>query len=166
MKKILVSSLLSLVITGTTFAEQNERLYPHGCRQLGFSFDNDQVVFSRIDGGQQETVYLVRNNSPYEIIMEAETSSKYIPGFKKTFSPEHWAAFSRLDKSLRFDCRLSSQYHGHEEPLNCQEVLQICNYNRAKFPDQNLGTYWLQKTSVAQKNVIDFVIHKGILLRW
>lgn len=158
--------LLFIGLTNQAVAADEDRTYPHGCRQLGFNFDDDKLVLSQIDNGQIDTLYLIRNNSPYEIILETDKTNSYMPTFKKTLPTQQWAAFSRIEKQLKFNCRLSPEYQSDQPILRCRDTLQICNYNNAKFPRQNLGTYWLQKTSLHQKAVMDFAIDKGILLRW
>lgn len=71
MKRIIFIGLFIGLINQAVAANE-ERTYPHGCRQLGFDFDDDKLVLSQIDNGQIDTLYLIHNNSRYEIVLETD----------------------------------------------------------------------------------------------
>ncbi len=157
--------LLGLLVASlplTTLADPTPepRKFPPGCRQTGFDFSEDQLVLTQIPEGQVQTVYLIHNRAPFEVAVRADTSSKFVPSYDKIIKPDSWITFARDLPKVVFHCRA-----GDTESVDCGEVLELCNYNNAKFPESNLGTYWITNSNT-QDAVIHSSIKKGILLRW
>lgn len=158
---MMIASFSAYFLTAPVSAADSQRLYPVGCHDQGFYFSNNQLTCELIDHGQTQTIYLVHNASLEDIIVET-TPTPYMPSYKKTIPTNHWAAFARDEKKIIFSCK--SAVHA-DTRYACQDVIQLCNYGNAKFPTQNMGTYWLQKTSIDQATMMQSVIKSGILLR-
>lgn len=136
------------------------RKFPYGCREVGFTFENNHLLLSMIPEGQEQTLYLIHNRAPFDIAVKADTTSKFIPTYDKVLSAEQWLTFARDVKEVRFAC-----FSQNGDALDCGETLEVCNYNNVKFPDTNLGTYWITNSG-SQSEAIHGSIKKGILLRW
>lgn len=142
--------------------------FPSGCRQVGFTFERNKLILSSIPEQQTETLYLLHNITSHDILLKVPTVSRYIPNHKKTIPSDHWAMFSRKDNEIDFTCHSATtgDYDTYGFAYPCRDMVEVCNYNHAKFPPQNIGTYWLQFTSLNQRQVMRVAIKKGILLRW
>src|SRR3990167_6018300 len=158
MKK-LIFTLLLLSLTATAL-EQNAapnsgtknkkmpRKFPYGCREVGFSFESNRLLLSMILDGQEQTLYLIHNRAPFNISVKADAESKFIPTYDKVIGASTWLTFARDVKEVRFAC-----FSENDDVLDCGEILEVCNYNNVKFPDSNLGTYWITNSGTKDEAI-------------
>ena len=137
--------------------------FPTGCRDMGFRFEHNQLVLHKIPDGLVQTVYLMHNRAPFPVTLKIDPPSRFYPDYEKTVKPDAWVAFARDLPEVIFNCQAKETHS--DEVIDCSEVIEICNYNNAKFPDSNFGTYWITN-SKNQSDTINSVIKKGVLLRW
>jgi hypothetical protein len=144
--------------------EQIEKTrFPMGCRDMGFRFENNQLILHQIPEGLVQTVYLMHNRAPFSVTLWVDPPSRFYPDYEKTIKPDAWVAFARDLSEVIFHCKAKESQA--DETIDCSEAIEICNYNNAKFPDSNFGTYWITN-SKNQSDTINSVIKKGVLLRW
>lgn len=156
-----LGSLITLIALPNMMLAKEARKYPHGCRQVGFDFSNGQLHLKIITpDGLPQTLYLIHNKSPYEIMLKNAQSSKYIPNYEKKIPQDRWVAFGRDVNEITFACLTPDRQF-----LDCNEVIELCNYNNVKFPYTNVGTYWITNPG-SQQEAMHGSISKGILLRW
>lgn len=138
--------------------------FPKGCRAVGYQFSQAQVQLKQEDPSiprsQTISMYMIKNTLNVPIVMQNANSNRFLPSYKKTIPAHHWAAFSRSDRQISLSCE------AQHSATDCEQAINICNYNHAKYPTQNLGTYWLQKTTSQLQELLNVIIRKGILLRW
>lgn len=153
-KTVLLSSLLVSPLMASSF--------PRGCEVRGFGYQSNYLILN--DKGQQ-AFYLVQNRSNQAIELEhVETKDVFMsPKLHSKLDAGQWAAFASDIQDLYFKCYIQS---GEENmALNCHEVLDVCQYPRAKFALSNMGNYWVS-TNKSQLQVIKDAAAKGIYLRW
>lgn len=149
----------SLILVNTVDAAA---LFPRGCEVSGFGYERDQVILN--DSGQQ-SYYLVQNRTENKIELEREDSSEVFmsPPLQASLEPMNWAAFASDVKNVAFKC----YQHNNEVTslVNCEDVLDICQYPRVRFALSNMGNYWIS-INKSQQDVIQESVAKGIYLKW
>lgn len=136
--------------------------FPHGCEIRGFGYNNNFLVLNE-HGGQ--TFYLIQNHSNQTIELEHVELKEFFmsPKLRSTIAPANWSAFASDIENTYFKC--SVKHEERIETINCESVLEICQYPRVKFALSNMGSYWVS-TNKDQPQVIREAVAKGILLRW
>lgn len=136
--------------------------FPRGCEVTGFGYNGTNLVIN--DNGEQ-TFYLVQNRSARNIELErVETRDVFMsPPLTAKLDPTNWAAFASDIQSLHFQC--FNVEGANTEKVDCRDVLDICQYPRAKFALSNMGNYWVS-INKEQRQVISDSVAKGIYLRW
>lgn len=140
----------------------SDRRFPHGCRQLGYDFQDPLLIIKSNAQSQNQTLFLVHNTAEHDIRLKDDNAPRFAPNYEKVIPANQWAAFSFDTDLVQFSCDRPNET---DSKLNCQSVIELCQYNNAKFPEQNFGTYWLEKTGSRDATMED-AIQKGILLRW
>jgi len=161
---MLSSILLSLVLT-PIYAKQPRR-FPHGCRALGSKFHHDLLVLENAAEEHPQTLYLVHNLSSGPITLKRKRldSRDLAPIYKNTIKYDQWGAFA-TDKPMMYFACFSGDAKEYSYQINCRDVLEICQYTRAKFGEGNMGNYWSVKSN-GQRAAMRDAIKQGILLRW
>lgn len=184
--KFSIIALLSagLLYNATTLAaaiKGKNRTFPYGCRVMGYGFDGDLLVIKPTyeqasstpnqDNSQpqqqaqsanpKQTIYLIHNKSNQTVALKAkkEEGEMYKPDHENVVGPNQWAAFAMDQDQVKFTCA-----HG-SSAINCSTILELCQYNHAKFSDSTMGSYWVVKSDTLENSVYG-AIHIGILLRW
>jgi hypothetical protein len=160
-KRSFIFLTLQLCVTALAFSAN----FPRGCEVRGFSFNQNYLVLN--EKGEQ-AFFLVQNRSNKVIELEhVETKEVFMsPKLHSKLDPLQWAAFSSDEENLHFKCFIQTQ--DIENPtltVNCGEVLDVCQYPRAKFALSNMGNYWVS-TNKSLGQVIKDTSAKGIYLRW
>ena len=85
------------------------------------------------------------------------------PPLQASIDPMNWAAFASDVKNINFKC----YQHVNENTvnINCEDVLEICQYPRVRFALSNMGTYWISANK-SQNAIIQDAVAKGIYLKW
>ena len=137
-------------------------LFPRGCEVRGFGFQQSFVTFN--DTGLQ-TLFLIQNRSMTSIELERINSERSFmsPKLQSKLNPGQWAALASDVNNTHFRC--ISRREEDVIPLDCREVLQICQYPRVKFALSNMGSYWVS-TNKSLQQVVNEASAKGIYLKW
>lgn len=136
--------------------------FPRGCEVQGFAFTGRDLLLN--DKGMQ-TFYLVHNHTPQTIQLQriVDPTAFMSPPLTARIATDQWAAFASDVQNLPFEC-----VYVHDTGttvVNCYEVVEICQYPRAKFALSNMGNYWLS-VNKEQSAIINDAVKKGIYLRW
>jgi hypothetical protein len=155
-------NILVLIITSLLASTVLAAKYPRGCEVTGFGYNENYLILN--DKGEQ-TFYLIQNLTKQKIELERhETRDVFMsPTLQTKLNPGKWAAFAADIEDLHFKCFTVDDEQTNL--VNCNEVLDICQYPRVKFALSNMGNYWVS-TNKPQSRVIKDAIAKGILLRW
>jgi hypothetical protein len=156
--KSLFTLLLSILISYNSYAEK----LPHGCEVIGFGFNGTNLVIN--ERGIQ-AFYLMQNRSLQSIeLQRVENSDVFMsPPLIAKIAPAKWGAFASDITNLHFQC--FSIEKGNHQKIDCRDVLEVCQYPRAKFALSNMGNYWVSSNK-SQQDIINDATSKGIYLRW
>lgn len=153
------SIVFSLLLAGNACAVGS---FPRGCEVTGFGYNQNYLILN--ETGKQ-SYYLIQNHSNTQIEMEHQTSDDAFmsPPLHATFEPMTWGAFASDVKNLNFKCY---KHIGEETVIvDCQTVLDVCQYPRVRFALSNMGNYWVAFNK-SQNAVIQESVAKGIYLKW
>jgi hypothetical protein len=136
--------------------------FPDGCEVTGFSYDKNFLVLN--ERGEQ-AFYLIQNRSEQPVELELhETKVVFMsPKLHSKLEPSHWSAFASDIENQHFKC--FTQEGENTTIINCNDVLDVCQYPRVKFALSNMGNYWVS-TNKEQGQVIKDTVAKGIWLKW
>lgn len=161
---MLLSTKYTIAITLSTIlaAASYSAPIPRGCEIKGFSYSNNELVLNEVG---EQAFYLIQNHSPSSIEIEVnETKPVFMsPKLHSKLDASSWSAFASDVRDLHFKCY--TQDSDNTIILNCNDVLDVCQYPRVKFALSNMGNYWVS-TNKQQTQVINDAVAKGILLRW
>lgn len=136
--------------------------FPRGCEVTGYGYSDNFLVVN--EKGEQ-ALYLVQNRSDSMIELERHEDQETFmsPPLKSKIAPTHWAAFASDVESLHFKCY--TRDGANTAPVNCRDVLEVCQYPRVKFALSNMGNYWVAMNKPLAQ-IIQDTAAKGIYLRW
>ncbi len=158
-KKVVFSLLISLF-----FISENSYTagFPRGCEVTGFGYNGTNLVLN--ENGNQ-AYFLVQNRSPRDIELQrvANPNEFMTPQLTARLQSQNWAAFASDVVHLSFQC--FNVEDKNRVKVDCREILDICQYPRAKFALSNMGNYWVA-VNKEQRQIIADSTAKGIYLRW
>ncbi|MCX7116589.1 MAG: enhanced entry protein EnhB [Legionellales bacterium] len=156
--KLLLILLIQAIITTTIFAST----FPKGCEVRGFGYSDNYLILN--EKGQQ-SFYLIQNRSNHAIELEHHEPKDVFMSHKlhSKLDSFQWSAFASDVEGLYFKC--FTQEGDLENSLKCSDVLDVCQYPRAKFALSNMGNYWVSSNK-NQAQVIKESAAKGIFLHW
>jgi hypothetical protein len=136
--------------------------FPRGCEVAGFGYDVNLLILN--ETGQQ-AYYLIQNRSDEHIKLERhDTADAFMsPPLLASIAPKNWAAFASDVKDVNFKCY--RQQTEATQLVDCRDVLEVCQYPRARFALSNMGNYWIS-VNKSQQEVIQESVAKGIYLKW
>lgn len=153
------STLLCALLSCTVHAAST---FPRGCEIVGFFYNQKDLILN--ETGNQ-AYYLIQNRSDSTIELERyESGDTFMsPPLHAIFTPMNWGAFASDLKELHFKCYKKTAEN--TAMVDCQEVLDVCQYPRARFALSNKGSYWISSNK-PQNLVIQDSVKQGIYLKW
>lgn len=166
--KLALFIIASLSVFISTNSLAAKRKFPHGCKPVGYQFTYGALELKPVSETQKiQTVYLIHNISHRVVELEAQKLAHHpvSPGYVTELDGDLWTAFVQDEPIVKFTCKF---VYGDDEKQTtaCNEVLELCQYPRAKFAGHNGGSYWVKQQGESLKQAIDSVIENGVLLRW
>ena len=157
-KKALLTTSLSFFLPFLADAST----LPRGCQTLGFGYNNHSLL---LNDRNQQAFFLIKNKSASPVELEHyETQEVFMsPKLHSKLDSSSWAAFATDMQNMHFKCFI--QDGEITTPLNCSDVLEVCQYPKAKFALSNMGNYWVS-TNKELSQVIKDTAAKGIYLKW
>jgi hypothetical protein len=137
---------------------------PKGCMNEGYYFQEGQLILTP---AKEKSIYFFTNigRSPIAVTLESNQHYPFPSKMTQTLLRGQWSSFSTMDvKKLQFSCHSLSPDHQLNNPISCEDQLQLCQYKRAQFGGNNSGTYWVIENNPLS-GTIKQTIQKGILLR-
>ena len=156
---------INFALSSSILAKQ-ERRFPHGCRDVGSSFKGNLLILEPESEETPQTLFLVHNisGSPVMLKRKRVDSKDFGPNYKNVIRYNQWGIFVTDKPMLYFSCH-SKPHDGYSYQLDCRDVVELCQFTRAKFGDGNNGNYWAVKSNGRRAGMRD-AIRQGILLRW
>ncbi len=167
--KILIASA-SVALLGVSTVLQaattQKTKFPRGCRATGSGYEYGYLVMRPMYEKQKRTLYLVRNLTRYNIQLKSIKDPKdiFTPAYNKLLPRNKWAAFALDRDHMSFQC-IHVKSKTSQEPVRCDGLFAVCEYDNVKFPHASMGTYWIDKTGT-MRQTMRASIREGILLRW
>ena len=153
---------VSAMILSLSFNPSYAEPFPRGCEITGFSFDNGTLLIN--DTGRQ-SFYLIRNHGTTPIqLQRIETRDVFMsPPLIAKIDATNTAAFASDVANFHFQCLTTNTEA--VTPIDCRDVLEVCEYPRVKFALSNMGNYWVS-INKTQQEIINDAVSKGIYLKW
>lgn len=157
-KKILYVLLVTLIFSQNSYSDG----FPRGCEVTGFGYNGTNLVLN--ENGNQ-AYYLIQNRGVRTIeLQKVENPNEFMsPQLTARLQPENWAAFASDVEHSSFQCFNIEETN--RVKVDCREILDVCQYPRAKFALSNMGNYWVS-VNKDQRQIITDSTAKGIYLRW
>jgi hypothetical protein len=157
-----VFSAFVITIAITSYAAK----FPRGCQAVGYEFHNGELILTPVRGepGPLQTLYFMHNKSFSRVQLTAKKmlGQTFSPAYPNVIDPDQWGAFAIDQEQLDFVC--SNEYRrGRLE--DCERLLEICQYPRAKFAEHNMGTYWVSNSETLTDSVEQVTTDFGVWLR-
>lgn len=153
----------ALIISGVLMSSLLQaQSFPRGCEVTGFSFHDNYLVVN--EAGKQ-AFYMLQNRSDNTIELQRyETRQVFMsPPLQAILAPQNWAAFASDVQNQYFQCFRKDEEN--TQMVNCQDVVDICQYPRARFALSNMGNYWVSANKSLGETIRDSV-GQGIYLKW
>lgn len=149
-------------ITLTTSTNILAQSFPRGCEPNGFTYSGNYLILN-LDARQ--TFFLIQNKTNATIHLQRhETRDEFMsPKLEVNLAANAWSAFASDEPNFNFQCFTKSDTNTNS--INCNDVLDVCQYPRARFALSNMGNYWVS-TNKSQNLVIKEAVAKGIYLKW
>jgi hypothetical protein len=148
----------ALCVTGVNAASA----FPRGCEVSGFGYEQNFLILNETGA---QSYYLIQNRSDSKIQLERhDTEEAFMsPPLQADLDPLNWAAFASDVQNVNFKCY--KQVDEHTSLVHCKDVLDVCQYPRARFALSNRGNYWITVNKTQHVAIQDSVA-KGIYLKW
>jgi len=162
---VLLLVFMGIIVTNTSFAAKKEkRKYPRGCENLGLTYKDDLLIISPNNESYKQGVILIHNTSSRNLEIEYFNPKHPKHGkWKNSIKAKRWSSFA-ADKLMHFRCKKVTKKGS--DAVACSEVLDGCQYPRAKIPLHMNGTYLITNDTYSRNSVVRKTIRSGILLRW
>lgn len=167
MKRALVLfSLMSFSIILNAKSLHDRRFLP-GCTEVGHEFISNNLAIKPIfKTVENQGIFFIHNISSFSLnikLTPTKATAQY-PAWQRTIDPDNWGAFATDKDFINLSCYQYDDLDS-DRTVNCQEVLEVCQYVNAEFGRQNQGNYWVAD-NLSRIDARDHVIRSGILLRW
>jgi hypothetical protein len=121
--------------------------FPGGCEPRGYKFDLYNVIFipSSQRHSYSQTVYFIHNvsNATVHLLQASNGDKPYIIHVNGSISPKTWSVLSVSEPKIKYICTNYDRYNQDHRVINCQNVLDICEFPYTRFGPNHHGTYWL-----------------------
>lgn len=136
--------------------------FPRGCEARDYQFIDYDLVLNKT-GDQQ--LFLIQNRSSISVALGRRQGADDFmsPSLSAKLDPGRWAAFASDMPHLYFECHITEGEKARK--IDCAQVLDVCEYPRAKFALSNMGNYWVSANK-SRYDIVQDAASKGIYLHW
>lgn len=156
----------SQVVENPSNLDEKVKSFLPGCLELGHEFIGGKLVLTPVKTEEyDQTLFFIHNTYADNIRLEYQRTEKtpLNPLWQAKMHYNRWAVFATDQQGLVFSCYTD---YGHSDVtrIDCQSAVEVCQYPRAKFGQNNQGNYWVvnNQSKIGARNA---VIRQGILLR-
>ena len=146
---IYLTIIFSCLFSHPLFAKNNQPKenirFPIGCKPMGYKFDLYNVIFRPSNKMYSQTVYFILNKSNMiiHLLQVSNGNELYLVHIDGNIYPNKWSVLAASETEIKYICTQYNEYKDDHRVLNCQKVLDICEFPRARFGTNHRGTYWL-----------------------
>lgn len=90
-------------------------------------------------------------------------SKPYIMHVDGSNDQNRWAVLAVSDHQIKYTCTNYDKRNNDYRVINCQKVLDICEFPRAEFGTNHRGTYWLTRNQ-SRRGAVNRARWHGVLL--
>lgn len=143
---------------------EKPKKFPRGCASSGHLYKKDALLI--LPDSQKQTVYLI-NNHDYKNVQVKYFDPKHpnLGTWNTVLKSRRWSSFA-ADMPMLFTCKRLGHKNATSEKVNCEDVLTVCQYPRAKVPLHMHGTYFIIRDQYSMNSAVRDTIREGVLLRW
>jgi len=140
--------------------------FPVGCKQMGYKFDLYNVIFTPSTRQYPQTIYFIHNISNKTIYMLQSTDgdNPFIIHINGKIAPNRWSVLAISEPKLKYICTNYNKRKNDLSVINCQKMLDICEFPRARFGTNHRGTYWLLFNR-SRRSAVNVARYHGVLLQ-
>lgn len=144
---------------------QEETKFPIGCVHSGYKFDLYNIILTPSTKEYPQTIYFIRNKSNQEIYMlQAHNGhDSYVIHVDGSIRPLRWSVLAVSEPKLKYICASYDKRKQEHRVLNCKNVLELCEFPRARFGTNHRGTYWLTLNQ-SRTGAVRVARYHGVLL--
>ncbi len=176
MKKILQIILITITLANSlaifASAETYENSFkskirsPLGCKDVGYEYQLNTVVFLPESVGERQSLYFVYNklSTPINLYQMLKSSSTRNTFLNQTIRQNSWSVLATSEKELKYICTVNNGKSKFGKVVNCSKSLKVCEYARVKFGVNNRGNYWLGN-GTTRGSAVGSVVRYGIIPR-
>lgn len=163
--RLLVITVTIILLQSAVYAK--EALFPNGCRSVGYSFKHYTLILKPNLKGHSQSLYFIHNKTsqPLTFYQMRTGNEAYIMHLNNKIQPWQWGVFATDEKQVRFICATPSTTSDYGQIVNCENVVELCEYPNVKFSINNHGNYWAVPSDEKIK-ARNNVIKQGVLLKW
>lgn len=166
---VLAITLICLVFnTGLASKKYSKKSlrYPVGCKQMGYKFDLYNVIFTPSTIRYPQTIYFIHNvsNKTVYMLQNNEGPKPYVLHINGKISPNKWSVLAVSEPKLKYLCVNYNEQKNDLTVINCQKIIEICEFPRSRFGTNHRGTYWLVFNK-SRKGSVNTARYHGVLLQ-
>ncbi|AAO90650.1 enhanced entry protein [Coxiella burnetii] len=160
---VLLGAALYFLIPG---AEGKILRYPYGCYPMGYKFNYYNLILQPTGRYHPQTIYFIHNVSKQAIsLFQARSNDEpYIIHINTTIAPNAWSVLATDEKKVKYICTNGGNDILKLKIINCSKVLDICEFPRTRFGDNNRGNYWAVENIGSSTAAVSAIRWYGILL--
>lgn len=162
---IIFCSLLFNSASAIKAQKKNKIRFPIGCKQLGYKFDFYNVIFTPSNKVYPQTVYFIKNisNRTIRMLHVHNGDEPYIVHVDGTIAPNRWSVLAVSEPKIKYVCTNYNKRKNDHRVINCKNILDICEFPRARFGTNHRGTYWLA-VNQSRRSAVRATRYHGVLL--
>ncbi len=121
----------------TAWATHAKEIFPQGCTP--YTVHGENVALST----NKPTIMMLHNLTNIKIWVTHYTSNAGAQaGWSSMLDAGKWSALALSPHKKQFKLTCIESQPGHEQPIACQDVLAVCEWENSHTPENKSGTFW------------------------
>ncbi len=148
--------LLAFIVICSSLTANAEEIFPAGCTP--FVVNGEQINLP----ASTSTVVMIHNLSETDLWMtHPVTNAGASAGWSSQLQAGNWSALALNGKAFSLSCIESKP--GHEQQIQCNAVVAVCQWTNAKLPANTSGTFWAGE-NMALSPLTAYIERRGFVL--
>ncbi|MDP3560542.1 MAG: endopeptidase IV [Legionellaceae bacterium] len=164
---LLITSALSIglnVFAKPVKVAKDDNRNPTGCQDSGYSYDLKTIKLLPVHEGAKHSMYFFFNQSNTQIElhqMRHQESSRSL-FLNHALNPQLWSVLATNEPEIQFICTKPEKGYRYGKPVDCSEVVRVCEFTHVKFGLNNRGNYWMVDNN-SRNGALHAVVTYGII---
>lgn len=157
---------LCFLLLAVSGANGKELRFPPGCYPMGYKFKYYNLILKPTARYHPQTVYLIHNisNQSVKLFQARSGDDPYIMHNNTTIGANTWSVLATDEKEIKYICANGGEDILKIKVVNCSKMLEICEFPRTRFGDNNRGNYWIAQNVGSWTGAVSAARWNGILL--